>query len=1020
MRIFTQRAWWKMYIVAFSLIFFSVALYAQNQTIQGKIVDEKNDALPGATVRSASGAATVATADGSFTLRVAPNTTKIIVSYIGYIDKEIDITAATTNVGTIALGKSGKEISEVVVIGYGTQRREAVTGSVASIGGDKLRDVPAPNISQALQGRLPGVDITQSNSKPGANMQILIRGQRSLTASNDPLIVLDGIPFVGNLGDINPNDIKSVDILKDASATAVYGSRGANGVILVTTNRGQVGGDAKITYNSYAGTQTPFARYQMMNGQEFVALRRAAGLYTNAIDEDNNVDTDWQDLLYRTGYVNSHDVGVSGGSKTGSYNFGGGYYRNQGVIPTQRYTRYTFRGSVDQGVGQYVRIGFTTNSNYNLTEGNQVGIYGNLSNTPIANPYNADGSLKRTVRMPLDEAYVLTRDVVEGLHDKWVDETRAFATYNSMYGEVKIPGVTGLKYRLNLGLDFRQTNYGSYTGQGIGSTNVLELSRARVDNSQNYHWTIENLLTYDRTFAQKHNVSLLALYSAEDNKFNSSFMTARNIPSDAFQFYNLGQALGEVVIGDGVYQKTGLNSWMGRFIYSYDNRYFLNASLRADGSSRLAPGSKWKRFPAISAGWNLTNESFMKDVTFLNNLKITGGYGQTANQAVGPYQTLGTLGIRQYNFGDANYGTGYYVTRSPNSSLSWEYSDTWNAAIDFSVLKRRLSGRLEYYVTNTKDLLLDRGLPSTAGVSAVTANIGRTQNKGFEMALNGTILDNPNGVTWDLGVNLYVNKNKLVELVGDQQRNEGNNWFVGHNINALFDYQYEGLWQQGDPYLNILEPGGNVGMIKVKYTGTYDANGQPTRAIGAADRQIIDVDPDFQGGFNTRVAYKGFDFNMVGAFKSGGVLVSTLYGSGGYLNLLTGRRNNIKVDYWTPENTGARYPKPGGIQSGDNPKYGSTLGYFDASYLKIRTMTLGYDLNRVLPKGTNFRARAYFTLQNAFVLFSPYHKESGMDPETNTYGNENQAVASLPRRILAIGTNTPTTRNYILGLNVSF
>ncbi|MDT3402009.1 SusC/RagA family TonB-linked outer membrane protein [Mucilaginibacter terrae] len=1017
--------YWKYCSLIILLNIISIATYAQTFPVKGKVVDEKNEPLAGATVSiTGTTTATSATVDGNFTLNVPNGTKSITISFIGYTDVIKNITPETANVGAIALGRaSGKDLTEVVVIGYGTQRREAVTGSVASIGGEKLRDVPAPNISQALQGRLPGVELTQTNTKPGANMQILIRGQRSLTASNDPLIVLDGIPFVGNLGDINPNDVKSIDILKDASATAIYGSRGANGVILVTTNRGQAGADAKITYNAYAGAQTVFARYDMMNGPEFLALRKAANLYTTpGIDEADNVNTDWQDLLYRTGYVNSHDVGVSGGSKGGAYNFGGGYYQNQGVIPTQRYTRYTFRASVDQAVGQYVKVGFTNNSNYNLTQGNQVGIYGNLSNSPLANPYNADGSLKRTIKMPLDESYVFTRGVVEGLQDKWLDETRAFASYNSMYGEVKIPGVKGLKYRLNLGLDYRQSNYGSYTGQGVGSTNVTELSRGRVDNSHNYHWTVENLLTYDRTFAEKHSINVLALYSAEQNKFNSSFMTARNIPSDAFQFYNLGQALVDPVIGDGVYQVTGLNSWMGRVLYAYDNRYFLSATLRADGSSRLAPGKKWKRFPAVSAGWNITNESFAKGISFLDNLKITGGYGQTANQAVGPYQTLGTLGIRQYNFGDSNFATGYDVTRTPNDALGWEYSDTWNAAIDFSVLKHRLTGRVEYYLTNTKNLLLDQALPSTAGVSAITANVGRSQNRGVELALNGTILDNPKGLTWDLGVNLYLNRNKLVALTSGQDRNEGNSWFVGYNINSIFDYQYQGLWQQGDQYLSVLEPGGNVGMIKVKYTGDYNANGQPVRPIGAADRQIIETDPDFQGGFNTRLAYKGFDFNMVGVFKSGGILNSTLYGSGGYLNLLTGRRNNINVDYWTPSNTGARYPKPGGILSGDNPKYGSTLGYFDASYLKIRTITLGYDLNKLMPKVSTFRARAYFTVQNAFVLFSPYHKESGMDPETNSYGNENAAVA-LPqsqRRLLTIGTNTPSTRNFILGLNVSF
>jgi hypothetical protein len=269
---------------------------------------------------------------------------------------------------------------------------------------------------------------------------------------------------------------------------------------------------------------------------------------------------------------------------------------------------------------------------------------------------------------------------------------------------------------------------------------------------------------------------------------------------------------------------------------------------------------------------------------------------------------------------------------------------------------------------------------------------------------------------------VYGNRNKLVALATGQQRDEGNAWFVGHNINSIFDYKKVGLWQPGDQYQDVLEPGGAPGMIKVLYTGGYDASGKPARAIGADDRQILDTDPKFEGGFNTTVTYKGFDFSVVGTFKDGGILISSLYGSGGYLDLLTGRRNNVKVDYWTPDNTGAKYPKPGGLQSGDNPKYGSTLGYFDASYMKIRTMTLGYDFTQLLSRNSHIKLRGYFTVQNPFVFFSPYHTESGMDPETNSYGNQNAAVA-LPNsqsRFLTIGTNAPSTRNYVLGLNMTF
>lgn len=1007
-------------LVMLQLIMFSQITVAQNIAVKGRVI--KDAGIP---VQSASvlvkGSTTGTTTDenGNYQLSV-PSNGRLIISALDLATQEIKVAGRSTI--NVSLVSNDKSLSEVIVVGYGTQRKEAVTGSVASISGDMVREVPAPNVSQAIQGRVAGVDISQTSSKPGATMQILIRGQRSLTASNAPLIVLDGIPFSGSIGDINPNDIKSIDILKDASATAIYGSRGANGVILLTTNRGQTGGKAKVSYNAYYGAQKLFAKYPMMNGPEFVALRKAAGQYTNGVDEADDVNTDWQDLFYRNGAVTSHDIGVSGGNETGSYNFGAGYYLNQSLIPTQQYKRYSMRGSIDQQIGKYFKVGFTTNNNYNISQGNQVGVGSILSNSPIANPYNSDGTLKRTIKMPLDENFVFTKSVVNNLSDQWLNETRGYATYNSIYTEVKIPGIQGLKYRANLGLDFIQGNNGNYTGVGIGSTNATTSSTAGVSNSQTYHWTIENLLTYDRTFAQKHTLNVVALYSSEQNTYNSSSMSAKDIPADAFQFYNLGQATGEIKINDGNYSQTGLNSYMGRVMYSYDNRYMVSATLRSDASSVLAPGHKWHTYPAVSAGWNITNESFMRNVTSINKLKLRVGYGQTSNQAVGAYQTLGRISTRYYNFGAANYTTGYYVSQLPNPDLGWEYSQTLNYGLDFTILKNRLSGTVEYYVTKTKDLLLGVGLPPTSGVGSVTQNVGQTQNKGIELSLNGTIVDNQNGWTWDAGVNFYSNKNKLVALSSGQPKDEGNGWFVGHNINALFDYKKTGLWQDGDPNLSILEPGGNVGMIKVEYTGGMGIDGKPTRAIGAADRQVMDVDSKFQGGFNTHVSYKGFDLGVVGAFKSGGILLSSLYGSGGYLNLMSGRRNNVKIDYWAPDNTDAKYPKPGGITSGDNPKYGSTLGYFDASYLKIRTITLGYDLSQHLIKSNDVKMRTYFTIQNALVMFSPYYKESRMDPETNSYGNENAAVplSYSMRRILTIGTNTPATRNFIVGVNLTF
>jgi hypothetical protein len=315
------------------------------------------------------------------------------------------------------------------------------------------------------------------------------------------------------------------------------------------------------------------------------------------------------------------------------------------------------------------------------------------------------------------------------------------------------------------------------------------------------------------------------------------------------------------------------------------------------------------------------------------------------------------------------------------------------------------------------------------------ANVGETQNKGYELSLNGTILENHNGWTWNVGINLYSNNNKIVSLASGNDRDEGNAWFVNHSMNVIYAAKKIGLWQEGDPYLSILEPGGNVGMIKVEYLGDYYKEGDnipkdrkvgdPVRAMdgGGKDRQILEVDPDFQGGFNTTIAYKGLDLTIIGAFKSGGTLVSSLYAANGYLNMLSGRRGQIDVDYWTPENTGAKYPKPGGLMSGDNPKYGNTLALFDASYLKIRTITLGYNFKMKAMNDLGIQnLRFYVTAQNPFVLFSPYKKETGMDPETNSYGDENAASATglVNRRILTIGTNSPSTRNYMAGISLTF
>jgi TonB-linked SusC/RagA family outer membrane protein len=1001
--------------------------FAQNITVNGTVKDAFGEPITGASVIEPGTTNGMMTdIDGNYSISVSSQS-KLAFSYIGYITQTINV--AGKNRIDVVLQEDNEMLEEVVVIGYGTQRREAVTGSVASMRGDDIRAVQTGNISSALQGRIAGVDMAQTSSKPGASMQIRIRGTRSLNANNDPLVVLDGIPFAGSLSDINPNDIKTLDILKDASSTAIYGSRGANGVIMVTTHKGYTEQKAQVSYNGYYGIRNA-QKYPMMNGQEFAALRAAAGKYQNGIDESDNMNTDWQDLFYRTGITTDHDVNVSGGGKTNNYSFGLGYYHDAGVVPTQQYNRISLRGALDQEVGQYIKLGFVTNNTYNVTEGGNIGLYGTLSLSPLVNPRNEDGTWKRTVKMATDEQYIYPRKVLEGLQDFWIQEDKAFATYNNIYGQVKIPGIEGLMYRINLGLNFRTNNGGAFKGQGINEVNPNTTSSASINNSITTNWVVENLLTYDRTFAEKHRINATALYSAEQTTYNKSAVSARDIPSEYFQYYNMGQAAGEITVNPNnqSYWQSGLMSWMGRVMYSFDDKYMASVAFRADASSRLAPGHKWHTYPAVSLGWNITRESFWDDFfPAADQLKLRVGYGETSNQSIDPYKTLGRLATRPYNFGADNYATGFYVSELPNANLGWEYSRTYNFGLDFSFLNNRISGTLEYYIQNTKDVLLSVSLPPTSGVGSYMANIGATENKGIEISLNGVILENVNGWSWDAGINFYANRNKLVSLVSggevENKRDESNWWFVGYPIDVIFDYEKTGIWQENEKEaMNIMEPGGNAGMIKVKYTGDYDANGLPTRPIGPEDRQIISMEPNFLGGFNTRVAYKNFDLSVIGAFKSGGTLLSTLYSSTGYLNMLSGRRGNVKVDYWTPENTGGKYPKPGGIEQSDNPKYGSTLGYFDASYLKVRTITLGYNVPKDWLKRLSVsNLRIYATAQNPFTLFSPYYSESGMDPETNSYGDENQAVTtSLKPRLLIVGTNSPSSRNYLFGINLTF
>ncbi len=623
-------------VLLFLLCLFPMGALAQS-IVKGTVNDETGEPIIGASVRVlGTKAGAVTDLNGKFSVEAASNA-QIEVSYIGYVTQRINVQGKSNL--TITLGEDNTTLNDVVVIGYGTQRREAVTGSVANIGGEKLNQIAATSAAQALQGRIAGVNMTQTSSKPGEEMQIRIRGQRSLTASNDPLIVLDGIPFMGQMSDINPSDIKSLDILKDASATAIYGSRGANGVILITTEKGAMGTPAKVTYNGYVSFKKIFKKYPMMDGPTFSKFRKYAKKYQNSLDESDDTNTDWQDLYYQTGVSHNHDVSVAGGTNGGSYSFGAGYYHDESVVPTEGYNRYSVRGNFDQMVGKWFRFGLTTNNSFRMNEGVN-NIYNVLSSTPLSSPYDKDGNLKRYNALPADDQVVVTKETVERDKDVWLSETKGIGSYNTLFGEVKCPWVEGLSYRINIGLNFRNSKSGNFTGTGVNNKDPNAVNSGSIGENQTRNWTVENLITFDRTFADKHNLNIVGMYSAEQTRYESTGGSAQDIPADYFQYYALDKATGQANLTNYSYWQSGLMSWMGRLMYSYDNKYMLSLAVRSDASSRLAKGHQWHTYPAFSLGWNIARESFMQNYGWIDNLKLRVGFGETSNQSINPYSTL--------------------------------------------------------------------------------------------------------------------------------------------------------------------------------------------------------------------------------------------------------------------------------------------------------------------------------------------------------------------------------------------
>jgi len=1016
--------------------------------IRGTIKNDSGQTVAQATILVKGGKGGVQSNDqGEFEISANPKAV-LVISSIGYGTQEIAVGGRTTL--TVVLTRNSSALNEVVVVGYGTQKKRDVTGSIVSVSAKTLNEVPAANIGIGLQGRAAGLEIQRVGTTPGAAPVIRIRGERSILGSNDPLLVLDGIPYEGGtLNDINPQDVASIEVLKDASATAIYGSRGANGVLLVSTKKGKAG-SARINFTDYAGINSITKKYPVFNAQEYTAMRVAANAATNAgylndVFEAANlakgVNTNWQDLMYQKGLTTDNGLTVSGGSADGSYySLGGGYYKETAVLPGQSLERYSLRATIDNKIGKHAKLGINTMSNYSLLNGSQFVNGGTMFPIVAASPLYTPDSGGIVVLSPFGNTTDKTGNynpvLLKHNNNNWVDLVKRFRTFNTIYGEYQF--LPELKYRVNVGLSYRREEDDQFKGADTKLNPSFfrpsQGNTASVNNIEEYGYTVENVLTYNNEFSGGHHLTFTGLYSVEQDRTHNTSVSKDSINADFIQFYSLGlsnpSANTKAVLG-GSEVTWGLLSYMGRVNYSFLERYLLTLTYRIDGSSRLAPGHKYHEYPALSAGWLVSDEKFMQNVHFINNLKLRVGYGETSNQSINPYSSLGNVTLynglttngaigstTSYNYGPATVVTGYNLQTLPNSNLDWEYTRTTNIGLDYAVLANRISGSVDYYNAHTRNVLFGLSLPITSGVSGqYTSNIGEMSNKGFEFSLSTVnITGGHSGFTWTTDLNIFWNRNKLEKLYNGFTQNIANQLFVGHPLSAIYDYKKVGIWQTAEA-AKAASYGVQPGYIKFA-----DLNGDgkidPTN-----DREVIGSgQANYQGGITNRFAYKGFDLSFVVYARMGGLLVSQVYQPyGDYVAILNGIRNNVKVDYWTPTNPTNKFPSPAGMLSSGAIGL-STLAYYDASFIKMRSINLGYSFNtRILNSVKAQFIRIYLTAQNPFVLYSPYMKAGGVDPEATGFGNTGvQDPGNLSKRALTIGLTAPPTRAFLFGVNVGF
>lgn len=999
--------------------FLSTTTYAQEKVVKGKIIDETGFPVPGASlIIKGTTKGSTTDMDGNYSISAQPGDV-IVFTYLGYKTVEEKVTQA--NNYNISLTPTQSQLEEVVVVGYGTQKKSDVTGAIASVNAETLMNRPVNNALEALQGKAAGVDI-KSSERPGTIGSVRIRGNRSLNASNAPLYVVDGVPLMSSssIETLNPRDIESIDILKDASSTAIYGSRGANGVIIVTTKQGKAG-QFSLNYSGTMTTSQIVDRSPSMSAEDFINFRRTAAYNLSQINPNgpqyadpknptyandeaifgsgldgntslNNVlkgwengvwdpskvtNTDWTKFITQTGITTEHVLSASGGSEKVNAYGSFGYLSNTGTQRGQSYDRYTTKLSTNITPVDWFKM--TASLNVSWSEQDYgLSTLGGSSSSPnsiydaaksiynYAVPYDEDGNI---VINPGGESGIYS------IIDEWKKSTqlsqtlRALGNFSATFeiGKIWEP-VKGLSYKINFGPDFRHWREGVYIDgnsvRKLNSDSSTGTNYARLQNRRDFSWTLDNMLSYDRTFANKHKIGATLLQTASSWNQESSSMSANGIPLpsslwNAFGTVDLTSDITKLGVNSGLTERQ-LSSYMIRANYGYDNRYLLTMSGRWDGASQLADGNKWDFFPSAAIAWRIDNEEFMKDINWVESLKLRFGVGTTGNSAINPYGTKGAISSIYLPFNGMDNQIGYttnepYYTKDQltmaNPTLGWEKTTQYNLGLDFNLLKGKISGTIDAYQSKTKDLLMLVNIPTLTGFPNTYGNIGKTQNHGIEFTLNFTPVQTASGFIWESSVNAAWQKDKIEELAYGKNDMVDNTWFIGESISVHYGYDNLGIWQntpedlaEMDKFNAAAAAAAGVSIDKLTYKFTpgsvrpKDQNGDYL-ITSTEDRVILgNSNPRWTMGWNNTFTYKGFE------------LSTSLYGRMGYTaslggEALTAHANQRQVDYWTPDNPNAEFQKPilGQATSGSIDQYAGLLGFTKASFIKIRNISLGYN-----------------------------------------------------------------------------